>query len=184
MNLSYGIALLWGFAEATFFFLVPDVALTWIAFESRKRAYVASAVAAGGALAGGLILYFWAQSDPAAARAAMDWVPAVSPAMIEKVNRQIHEWGLQAVFIGTMSGTPYKLYATQWGAMAKETEGSLTTFVAISLAARLLRFSLLCTLAAALARSLPTNWSVAKKRRVHLFAWGIGYFFFFLLMPN
>lgn len=43
-------ALLWGFAEATLFFLVPDVLLIWIAVQrTRREALVACAFALGGA---------------------------------------------------------------------------------------------------------------------------------------
>jgi hypothetical protein len=33
------LAVLWGFAEATVFFIVPDVQLSWLALRSRRTAF-------------------------------------------------------------------------------------------------------------------------------------------------
>ena len=63
------IAGIWGFAEATLFFIVPDVWLTLIAV---RRGLVPALAACGwalaGALAGGLAMYAWGVFDSAAAR--------------------------------------------------------------------------------------------------------------------
>ena len=47
------LAALWGFAESTLFFIVPDVLLTWLALSLPRRALRACYWALGGALAGG-----------------------------------------------------------------------------------------------------------------------------------
>jgi hypothetical protein len=35
------VAFLWGIAEATFFFIVPDVLLSWLALSSHRRGLIA-----------------------------------------------------------------------------------------------------------------------------------------------
>ena len=47
------IASLWGFAEATVFFIVPDVLLSWLALRSPKSGLIACLFALLGALIGG-----------------------------------------------------------------------------------------------------------------------------------
>ncbi|GEM_PF-3959884 len=47
------VALAWGFAEATLFFIVPDVWLTLVARERLRTGLIASLYSLAGALAGG-----------------------------------------------------------------------------------------------------------------------------------
>ncbi len=47
-------SLIWGFAEATFFFIVPDVLLTLIALKNWRLATRACLWSLGGALIGGV----------------------------------------------------------------------------------------------------------------------------------
>jgi hypothetical protein len=51
-----GIAALWGLAEATLFFIVPDVWLTLITVWSPRKALIACLFALLGALAGGALM--------------------------------------------------------------------------------------------------------------------------------
>lgn len=69
MGVVPAIAALWGIAEATVFFIVPDV---WISFVAARRDWKAGVLAAclacTGALIGGAIMYLWASRDAEAAR--------------------------------------------------------------------------------------------------------------------
>jgi membrane protein YqaA with SNARE-associated domain len=66
----------WGFAEATVFFVVCDVAVSWIAVRRGLRSgVVAALVAAAGAVLGIVLLHGWALRDPAAALALVDGCP-------------------------------------------------------------------------------------------------------------
>src|SRR5436190_22841966 len=94
------LALAWGLAEATFFFIVPDVLLTLIACRAVKPALKATVAALAGALAGGTIMYIFGARDAEAARTFLDHVPAIKPALIITVAGQISESGLVAVLIG------------------------------------------------------------------------------------
>src|SRR5437868_1692315 len=61
-------ALAWGYAEATLFFLVPDVLLSWVALRDPRAAGVACFWALAGALLGGATMYAWGAADPGTAR--------------------------------------------------------------------------------------------------------------------
>ena len=104
------LAALWGFAEATLFFIVPDVLLTFIAIRHGwRQAAMASLAAAAGATIGGALMYAWAASDPASARGAIDFVPAISAALLERAKDALARDGLAAMFIGAFTGAPYKV---------------------------------------------------------------------------
>ena len=65
-------AFLWGVAEATLFFFVPDVLLSYIGVKRGVRATVrASIIAAAGAAIGGAFMYLWSAVDFTAARDAV-----------------------------------------------------------------------------------------------------------------
>jgi membrane protein YqaA with SNARE-associated domain len=132
------LSLLWGFAEATLFFILPDVLLSLIAVRETKLAIRASLFAAAGAVAGGALMWSFGAADPAAARRLLDLVPAISETMIAGVERQSWEEGLQAVVLGPVRQTPYKIYAAAWG----WTGGAILPFLLVSFPARLSRFLL------------------------------------------
>jgi membrane protein YqaA with SNARE-associated domain len=58
-TLALMIAFLWGFSEAVWFFIIPDIFLTLIALFSLKRALVAMVWTILGAMLGGAILYWF-----------------------------------------------------------------------------------------------------------------------------
>jgi membrane protein YqaA with SNARE-associated domain len=77
---------IWGFAEATLFFIVPDVLLTFIALYSFRRSVKVLASILLGALAGGTLMFYAGQRSPDQAKAVVLRVPFVSPAMFEKTH--------------------------------------------------------------------------------------------------
>lgn len=72
-----GIAASWGLAEATFFFLVPDILLTRIAIRGLVPALWAAAAAMLGAVLGGIIMYLLGQGAFIAACRFLDFIPAI-----------------------------------------------------------------------------------------------------------
>lgn len=174
------VAALWGFAEATVFFLVPDVYLTAVALRDRRAALRACVAALAGALLGGCLMYQWGARDPAAARALLDRVPAVSQEMLARVDGEIAAHGPLALFVGPLRGTPYKTYAV----LAGERHAGLATFLAVSVPARLLRFLLLTLLAAWVGAHPLAAWSLRARRLLHTALWGAFYAAYFLLVPS
>ncbi len=171
-------ALAWGFAEATLFFIVPDVLLTLVATTDGRLALGACLFAVCGALLGGALMYAWGAEDPVGAKAVLEHVPAVHAAMIQEVEDQIHERGADAIFFGPLEGKPYKLYAVEAGACGVP----IVQFLILTGPARLLRFLLLTVLVWSIARWPCRRWSVKLRRGALIACWLLfyaGYFCYF-----
>jgi len=148
----------WGLAEATFFFIVPDVFLTLLACRAWRPALRASVAALSGALLGGLLMFAGGALFPALTLEWLVRVPAISPELVAHVQTQFAQQGLGALFLGPLQGVPYKIYAVVAGVQGKHGLG----FFLVSIPARYLRF-LLAVLAARGLSSLLQRWT---RRRV------------------
>jgi membrane protein YqaA with SNARE-associated domain len=152
----------WGVAEASFFFIVPDVLLTVavIRFGLRRGLYL-SVVAALFASLTGLGMWLWSNNDPAYARDVILWVPAIGSDLLAHAHRDMADSWPFHLFAGAMTGVPYKLYAVEAGARGIDP----FLFVLVSFPARLARFVLTAGLAAigreALSRLHWTRWNYA-----------------------
>ncbi|HRE43340.1 MAG TPA: hypothetical protein PKY87_05150 [Terricaulis sp.] len=175
-------AFAWGVAEASVFFIVPDVLLSYIGVKRGPRAAgVASLWAACGAALGGVGMYLWAQSDPDAARAFVLAVPAISLAMAEAAARAMAEQGwFPATLSGPLSRTPYKVYAI----LAPAADAPLWAFAAASVIARLPRFLLVGAGAALIARFLQPRLGAKAILAIFVTAWLLFYAAFFALTPG
>lgn len=174
------VATLWGFAEATVFFIVPDVLLTWVALQNYKRALVACLWALGGALLGGSVLWYLGNSDPEPARALFTSLPGIDSGMISNVRSQVENDGLFALFIGPIIGTPYKLYAVESGNLGI----GLVAFLLISIPARLMRFAFAVVFAGAISHVLRKWYQLSVVRGVHVVAWIAFYAWYFHAMSR
>lgn len=181
---SIGIALaaaLWGFAEATLFFIVPDVLLTFVTLRRGLRRALATCVwAAAGAVLGGAAMYAWAATDPDAALAAVGAMPAISADLIESVRQDLAAEGPATLFAAGVTGVPYKIYA----AAAPGVGLHPAIFLIVSFAARMVRFALAVLVTGGLDRLL-SRW-VPKRGRLVLLAgvWLVFYAGYFSLMPE
>jgi membrane protein YqaA with SNARE-associated domain len=106
-------AFLWGLAEATFFFVIPDVLLSFVAILDWPRTWKHVLAAIAGALLGGVLLFHWASVDSAGARAAVTHVPFIRERMFRKVSGGFRRQGWLSMLLGSVSGIPYKLYAVE-----------------------------------------------------------------------
>lgn len=146
--------MLWAAAEASFFFIVPDVLLTAAMLRlGLRRALLLSVVAAVIAALTGALMWAWAAQEEAGARAAMRAVPAIGADLVSRVHREFDGAWFIAMVRGAVSGVPYKLYAVEAGVR----QSPLWLFVPASFAARLPRFLLTVSLAAA-GRRLLAHW--------------------------
>ena len=156
MGIILAIAVLWGIAEATVFFIVPDV---WISLVAMRRGWKAGLLAAClaciGALIGGTMMYLWGRSDAEAARHVLDMIPAISPAMIWMTGYELNHSGLISMVLGAFTGVPFKIYAVEAGALGK----GLGAFLGMAVIARLMRFVLGALIAAAAASVLRRFYS-------------------------
>jgi hypothetical protein len=174
------LAALWAFAEATLFFIVPDVLLTWLALSVPRRGLRACYWALGGALAGAALMIVWAARAPGSVESALLLVPGISPPLVELVRGQLVAEGLPAILMGPVQGIPYKLYvveATVFGL-------SPWWLLAVSVPARLFRFLLLTLLAIGIARGPLRRLSTRTLRVLHLVAWTVFYVAYFVAMRD
>ncbi|MCR4525757.1 hypothetical protein NUV30_05080 [Kocuria rhizophila] len=134
---DHAVAGAWGFAEATAFFVVPDVWLSAVALRNLPRGLACAASATAGALVGGAVVHRWGARVPGDDSARMlAGIPAVSSAMVARVERDMAARGFTAVLLGPLRGTPYKLYARTAGLRGDP----LHRFLAWSVPARAPRF--------------------------------------------
>lgn len=172
------IALVWGFAEGTLFFIVPDVYLSWLAVDRRRRGFAACVPAVAGAMLGGAAMWLWGRVDLPAALAALDRIPAVRPDMLARVQEALESRGLWPMLFGPLRGTPYKIYATTWGGL----DGGLIELWLMSVPARGLRFVLVTALASWAIGKRLSHRSLALRRSVLLGCWAAFYVGYFLAM--
>ncbi|HEX6143997.1 MAG TPA: hypothetical protein VFZ01_14860 [Geminicoccaceae bacterium] len=170
------IAGLWGFAEATLFFIVPDVWLSVVAvMRGAREALVAALWAVAGATAGGALMYLWGATDPAGAAQVLGALPAIEPAMLARVRSELEAEGVVALFAGAFTGTPYKLYA----ALAPAAGADPWLLLVLTPPARFGRFALTSLLAAGVSRLLARRLSRGQRLTVLACVWVVFYALYF-----
>jgi membrane protein YqaA with SNARE-associated domain len=174
----YPLAFLWGLAEATLFFIVPDVLLSLLALKDRSRAWVASGYAIAGALVGGGLMYHWAAHDAEHVRSLLVALPAISPELLEQVRQQLDSLGYASLFVGAFSGVPYKIYATEASAAALP----LATFLVLTIPARALRFLLVVALVNWIAQRWTMDLKPTTRAVLALTCWVLFYGWYFSVM--
>ncbi len=174
------LASLWGFAEATLFFVVPDVYLSWLALRSTKSGLIACLFALMGALIGGTAMWMWGQFNPDAARATFELLPAINETMIMNVRQQLTDSGIATLFLGPLGGIPYKVYAVE----AADLGYGLALILAVSLPARLTRFVLVTMVAGVISWKLRQRLSMRAVKSIHVVFWVLFYAWFFTVMAD
>jgi len=165
------IGFAWGLAEATLFFIVPDVWIGWVALVARRAAWAVLVFTLAGALVGGALTYaLGAATAPRTSAAIFDDVPTVDHDSIRRVSGEMKKHGPRSVVYGPLRmGTPYKLYARAAGAQ----DESLAAFLLWSVPGRLERL-LPVTAFATLAGLFLRRWVAARPRmtlRVYAAIW-------------
>jgi membrane protein YqaA with SNARE-associated domain len=175
-------AFLWGLAEATLFFFVPDVILSYIGVKHGVKATVrASLIAAIGAAIGGAFMYLWAAADYAAARDVVLAVPAISAEMAARARDAMTSQGwFVASLLGPLSSTPYKVFAI----FAPQAGAPLPLFMLASVIARLPRFLAVGSGVALIGRWLEPRIGAKRVIWVLAGAWIVFYAVFFALVPS
>jgi hypothetical protein len=127
-------AFAWGAAEASFFFLVPDILLSFVALTAPRRVWGHLAAAMAGALLMGSAMFQWSATTPLA-RSFVAEVPRVSASMFDRADADLRSHGALGAIFGPARGIPYKVYAVQ----APSHAITLGAFVTASVPARLWR---------------------------------------------
>ena len=131
-NMSLVIAFLWGMAEGTLFFMVPDVYLTLIALIHWRIGLSATFVTVAGAMVGGAIMYTLAVYDGALMAKVLTLIPLVSMEMLHTVATQMQTYGFGAMVRFPLQA-PYKVYAVEAG----QQHLPFLTFLLITIPSRL-----------------------------------------------
>jgi len=105
------LGFVWGFAEGTLFFIVPDLILSWASLSGVRCGIKIFGAILAGAVIGGLCLYAWALWRPDSARSAVASVPFVRTRMFDKVEEDYRAHGVSGIFYTLGTGVPYKVYA-------------------------------------------------------------------------
>ena len=172
-QINYLIASLWGLAEATFFFFIPDIYLTRIALRNPTLAFQLCFVTALAACVGGIAMYSWGNVDYQSASLFLTTIPAIYPKLIQTVITNTHTHPFYSLFIAPMQGIPYKIYAVAIGA----SHLSLGIFIVVSFVARLLRFILTTGIAVLIKHLLRKKSQVLPT--LHCITWIIIYLIYF-----
>ena len=175
-------AALWGFAEATLFFIVPDVLLTFILVRTGPgRALRAALVAALAAAAGGAVMLLWSAHAPASAFWAVAGVPNISDAMMSDAGIALASEGFLEMLRGSFAGVPFKVYAVE----AQAAGINPLAFLAATVPVRLLRFASALTVVGLAQAGLCRMGASANLRLMILaVAWTAFYVWFFVMTPE
>lgn len=138
-------------------------------------------MAAVGAGVGGSALYAWSVQDPAAARAAVSAVPAVSEAMIADAGHDMRREGwFLAALKGPLTSTPFKVYAM----LAPSAGANPLAFAAAALPVRLPRFLFVTVGFALLGRLAAVRLSSRWTLGAFTAGWVLFYGWFWLTHPG
>jgi hypothetical protein len=104
-------AFIWGLAEGSFFFIVPDLIIALAALYSPQKALRHLLAVVAGSLVAGAGLFLWSSAAHQSALAAVGSVPFIPAGMFQSVSSDITSLGVWALCKGPLSGIPYKVYA-------------------------------------------------------------------------
>ena len=131
------MSFLWGIAESTLFFIVPDIILGWACLTGVKNGLKSLAAVLAGAVLGGLLMFGFAMHWPEASLSLVSRLPLVRDWMIADVSRSYLEHGVAGMLFGPSSGIPYKVYA-----VLAPPHADALTFALVSVPARMERLAL------------------------------------------
>lgn len=105
---------LWGLFEGTFFFIVPDVFITLVGLFRLRSGLAAMAASIVGSLLSAAVIYLLVASlGGLTVVHLVESVPEISEEMVIDVSEQLSEFGLSALLVAPLRGTPYKVYSVQ-----------------------------------------------------------------------
>jgi hypothetical protein len=101
----------WGLAEGLFFFIVPDVYISFAAIFSLRAGAVAWLFSIAGSVAAVGIIYLLVSILNFDYLAFLEGIPGISSPLIEQVARRLADEGLPYTPFLAAGGVPLKLYA-------------------------------------------------------------------------
>lgn len=126
----------WGAAEATVFFVIPDVLACYVALTDPRRMPRAYLAAVAGALAGSAVLHAASRPLGDELEALFAFLPGISAGDIEDARRTVERRGPAALVQLPLNGQPIKLYVYS-AALQGLPAGEVLPYVALNRLARL-----------------------------------------------
>lgn len=170
------IAFLWGFAEATLFFIIPDVAISVIALNGDNAGLEASVYTLAGALLGGWVMFYWGRSNLEKVLQTILKLPAIRSVDLERVRADMEKYGSLSMMWGPTLGIPYKIYAAY-----AHLFDSFFTFILISIPARMIRFVIVAMAIPYVMSKVAPNASLTAQVLIVLLIWIVIYSVYFYI---
>lgn len=165
------VAFLWGFSEATWFFVIPDVYLTFVALMTWRRSGWCLLAVLLGTMCGACLVYGLSAWNWANLWAAL---PGFRGGMVTTASEQIREFGASAVQLGPANGIPYRHYI--W--VAANQQVGLGALLLATPLARLPRMMIAMVLAWGAARVTRTWFSIETHGASWVLVWLTAYIFY------
>lgn len=161
------IAFLWSLFEATFFFIIPDIWLSFTSLESLKKGFKNIGFALLGALLGGVIMYIIGSYNISSLVTFLELIPDINSSRLLEVMESLKKEGLIAIFRGPIEGIPYKIYASYSGALGL----NFLMFILISIPARAMRFVITVLITNLISKTVLRKRSLKSKKIILILIW-------------
>ena len=171
---------IWGFSEATFFFIIPDVLLSYYALrnDNLKSVFLINITCITGAALGGAVIFIMSTINHSNVIDFMLTVPAIHTYMLDHVESEMSSNAFLALVTGPLFGVPYKLFAS-----FAPLYTNIFIFILFSIPARFTRFVIVSLLAYFLSHNIFKRLSVKIKTLIWLLVWVIVYIIYFSIHP-
>lgn len=116
MQLSFLIGFFWGLFEGTWFFIIPDIALSYLALRGVKSAIVSTLATVLGAMVAATLLYFLIILDSTwikSIKSIWSHFPGYYPAMLDTAAEHLRQSQARGLLTGPTSGIPYRFYVLE-----------------------------------------------------------------------
>jgi membrane protein DedA with SNARE-associated domain len=153
------VGAVWGFAEALFFVIVPDVWVGYVGLFHTRGVRPVLIAAIAGALAGTTVLWALSQVAGSAVTDLLVALPGIDTGDLTQAQQEIESQGPVAIVLALFQGVPVKVHAHE-AALLGLGLPALLVFVALN---RLLRIGLVALAAALIGQRLGA-W-IARYRR-------------------
>ena len=127
----------WGLAEGLFFFIVPDVYISFATLFSLRAGAIAWLFSVAGSAIAVVVLYVLTAMLGLDYLSFLDWIPGISAPLIQRMGQQLATEGLPYTPLFVMAGVPLKLYVAQAFAL----EMSLGSVLLWTVFARIVRIA-------------------------------------------
>ena len=136
----------WGLAEGLFFFIVPDVYISFATLFSLRAGALAWLFSIAGSAIATVVIYLLSAMLGLDYVSFLDWIPGISEPLIHRVGQELAAEGLPYSPFLVMAGVPLKLYVAQAFAL----ELSLGSVLLWTVFARIVRIAPTFAIAAAM----------------------------------